>query len=145
MFGICSANNNYISLLIGSVITHVNWCGIFNVECTPVIDAITVMSPEFVDLYINHLLNDSIAKQFKAFFNGFHSICNSKALEVSLIKIEAIPICICGMICIHNLMCQLFHPEEIERLVCGCPEFDMKALEEVASYDGYKDSDTTIR
>ena len=45
----------------------------------------------------------------------------------------------------HVYMHQLFHPEEIERLVCGCPEFDVEALKEVANYDGYRDSDTTIR
>lgn len=37
---------------------------------------------EFVKLYVNHLLDGSIEKQFKAFYIGFHSICNSKALEV---------------------------------------------------------------
>ena len=45
----------------------------------------------------------------------------------------------------YTCIYQLFHPEEIERLVCGCPEFDVEALKEVTNYDGYRDSDTTIR
>lgn len=40
---------------------------------------------------------------------------------------------------------QLFRPEEIETLICGSPEFDIKALETVTIYDGYEKSDTTIR
>ena len=102
-----------------------------------------IMYPEFVTLYVNHLLNGSIEKQFKAFSDGFHSICNSRALEVSSsVTIESNT----GWNeCYALLFSQLFRPEEIERLVCGCPEFDIKALEQAANYDGYRNSDTTIR
>lgn len=30
-------------------------------------------------------------------------------------------------------------------LVCGCPEFNMQALESVTVYDEYDQTDTTIR
>ena len=46
---------------------------------------------------------------------------------------------------VHTSNSQLFHPEEIERLVCGCPEFDIEALKEAANYEGYSETDTTIR
>jgi len=38
---------------------------------------------EFVSLYVNHLLNESIEKQFTAFYYGFHSVSDSNALTVS--------------------------------------------------------------
>ena len=47
--------------------------------------------------------------------------------------------------CALLLHLQLFCSEEIEMLVCGCPEFDMHALENVTVYDKYDKTDTTIR
>jgi len=47
--------------------------------------------------------------------------------------------------CLLSFTLQLFHPEEIEMLVCGCPEFNMHALESVTVYDEYDQADTTIR
>lgn len=47
--------------------------------------------------------------------------------------------------CAFLLHLQLFCSEEIEMLVCGCPEFDMHALENVTVYDKYDKTDTTIR
>jgi len=47
--------------------------------------------------------------------------------------------------CAFLLHLQLFGSEEIELLVCGCPEFDMRALESVTVYDEYNKTDTTIR
>ncbi|MEQ2304908.1 putative E3 ubiquitin-protein ligase HTD2, partial [Ameca splendens] len=35
---------------------------------------------EYVQLYIDFLLNKSIYKQFAAFYHGFHSVCASDAL-----------------------------------------------------------------
>lgn len=75
---------------------------------------------EFVSLYIEHILNDSIANQFAAFYHGFHRVCDSNALL-------------------------LFCPEEVEMLVCGSPTIDMRALEGVTLYDGYTTSESTIR
>lgn len=37
---------------------------------------------EFVELYIDFLLNKSIFEQFKAFYYGFHSVCASNAMIV---------------------------------------------------------------
>ena len=39
---------------------------------------------EYVQLYIDFLLNKSMYKQFAAFYYGFHSVCASNALMVSL-------------------------------------------------------------
>ena len=37
---------------------------------------------EYVDLYVDFLLNKSIYEQFKAFYFGFHSVCASNAVVV---------------------------------------------------------------
>ena len=47
--------------------------------------------------------------------------------------------------CLLSFTLQLFRPEEIEMLVCGCPELNMHALESVTVYDEYDQTDTTIR
>uniref|UniRef100_A0A8C9W1X8 HECT-type E3 ubiquitin transferase n=1 Tax=Scleropages formosus TaxID=113540 RepID=A0A8C9W1X8_SCLFO len=75
---------------------------------------------EYVQLYIDFLLNKSIYKQFAAFYCGFHSVCASNALL-------------------------LLRPEEVEILVCGSPELDMNALQKVTQYEGYSKVDPTIR
>ncbi|KAJ8406827.1 hypothetical protein AAFF_G00297430 [Aldrovandia affinis] len=75
---------------------------------------------EYVQLYIDFLLNKSIYKQFAAFYYGFHSVCASNAL-------------------------MLLRPEEVEILVCGSPELDMSALQKVAQYEGYSKTDPTVR
>jgi hypothetical protein len=38
---------------------------------------------EFVDLYVEYVLEKSIAKQFGAFYKGFHRACGGEALKVS--------------------------------------------------------------
>ncbi|XP_070834216.1 probable E3 ubiquitin-protein ligase HECTD2 [Chaetodon trifascialis] len=75
---------------------------------------------EYVQLYVDFLLNKSISKQFAAFYHGFHSVCASDAL-------------------------MLLRPEEVEMLVCGSPELDMSALQKAAQYEGYGKTDTTVR
>ena len=40
---------------------------------------------------------------------------------------------------------QLLRPEEVEMLVCGNPDFDFTALQQVTIYDGYNKHDVTIR
>nr|XP_054753405.1 probable E3 ubiquitin-protein ligase HECTD2 [Lytechinus pictus] len=68
---------------------------------------------EYARLYVQHLLVDSISRQFEAFARGFHSICGGSAL-------------------------QLFQPSEIELLICGSPDLDFHALEASATYeDGF--------
>ncbi|XP_034754357.1 probable E3 ubiquitin-protein ligase HECTD2 [Etheostoma cragini] len=75
---------------------------------------------EYVQLYVDFLLNKSIYKQFAAFYHGFHSVCASDAL-------------------------MLLRPEEVEMLVCGSPELDMNALQKAAQYEGYSKTETTVR
>ncbi|PWW77571.1 HECT-domain-containing protein [Tuber magnatum] len=68
---------------------------------------------EFVDLYLNYLLNSSVAKQFEPFKRGFYTVCGGNALS-------------------------LFRPEEIELLIRGSDEaLDVSALKAVAIYDGW--------
>jgi E3 ubiquitin-protein ligase HECTD2 len=66
---------------------------------------------EFVDRYVSWLLNESIEKQFEAFKDGFYHVCGGNALS-------------------------LFRPEEIELVVRGGTELDIKSLESVTEYDG---------
>ncbi|XP_072041888.1 LOW QUALITY PROTEIN: probable E3 ubiquitin-protein ligase HECTD2 [Amphiura filiformis] len=75
---------------------------------------------EYVQLYINYLLNESVYHQFAAFYHGFHSVCASNALI-------------------------MLRPEEVEMLVCGNPNLDFEALERVTTYDGYNKKDPTVR
>lgn len=75
---------------------------------------------EYVQLYVDFLLNKSIHKQFAAFYHGFHSVCASDAL-------------------------MLLRPEEVEMLVCGSPELDLSALQRAAQYEGYSRTDLTVR
>ncbi|XP_035672517.1 probable E3 ubiquitin-protein ligase HECTD2 [Branchiostoma floridae] len=75
---------------------------------------------EFVQSYVNWLLNESIYHQFSAFYYGFHGVCASNALL-------------------------LLRPEEVETLVCGSPELDMFALMRVTEYEGYSRADPTVK
>ncbi|KAI5707004.1 hypothetical protein M8J76_014059 [Diaphorina citri] len=67
---------------------------------------------EYVDLYLNWILNKSIYSRFKAFYLGFHSVCASNALI-------------------------MLRPEEVEMLVCGTNNLDFNELRKVTEYDGY--------
>lgn len=75
---------------------------------------------EYVNLYINYLMNKGIYKQFYSFYHGFHSVCASNALL-------------------------LLKPEEVETLVIGNPDFNISDLEKITTYDGYLCSDSVIR
>jgi E3 ubiquitin-protein ligase HERC4 len=37
---------------------------------------------EFVDLYVDLVLNKSVEKHFKAFSTGFHEVCGGRVLEL---------------------------------------------------------------
>jgi ubiquitin-protein ligase E3 A len=65
---------------------------------------------EFVDLYVNWKLNQSIQTQFDSFFNGFKMVLSDQ----------------------QNL--NLFRPEELELLICGNPVFDFEELENYTKY-----------
>ncbi|XP_073997880.1 probable E3 ubiquitin-protein ligase HECTD2 isoform X3 [Rhodnius prolixus] len=68
---------------------------------------------EYVNLYLDWVLNTAIYEQFRAFYLGFHSVCASNALI-------------------------MLRPEEVEMLVCGSPTLDLNELRKVTEYDGYK-------
>ncbi|CEM37948.1 unnamed protein product [Vitrella brassicaformis CCMP3155] len=76
---------------------------------------------EYVDLYVDWLLNKSIEDQFKAFHRGFHRVCGGRILE-------------------------LFAPEELERLICGSTDLDFQALEKSTRYgDGFTPDSATVK
>ena len=68
---------------------------------------------EFVDLYIQYLLDSSVTRQYEPFKRGFFTVCGGNALS-------------------------LFRPEEIELLVRGSDEaLDVPSLRAVATYEGW--------
>jgi ubiquitin-protein ligase E3 A len=67
---------------------------------------------EFVGLYLQHLLVDSIAVQFDAFCRGFRRVCDSQTFN-------------------------FFRPEELELLISGSEKLDFHALERACVYEGY--------
>ncbi|GJJ76063.1 ubiquitin-protein ligase E3 A [Entomortierella parvispora] len=66
---------------------------------------------EYIKEYLKFYFTTSIAKQFKAFSEGFHLVTLGSAI-------------------------QLFRPEEVEQLICGSPILDFKALQEITQYEG---------
>ncbi|KAJ1983490.1 hypothetical protein H4R34_001251 [Dimargaris verticillata] len=74
---------------------------------------------EFVDRYVDFLLNVSVSQQFEAFKEGFHSVCIGSAIK-------------------------LFRPEELEQLICGSSDLDFRALELVTAYDGGFSANTPV-
>ncbi|RMD44638.1 hypothetical protein DV735_g589, partial [Chaetothyriales sp. CBS 134920] len=68
---------------------------------------------DFVDLYVHHLLDTAVLRQYEPFKRGFFTVCGGNALS-------------------------LFRPEEIELLVRGSDEFlDVTSLRAVATYEGW--------
>lgn len=76
---------------------------------------------EFVDLYVDFVLNKSISPLFDSFKAGFDAVCTPEKTAISL-----------------------FRPEELELLVCGSSELDFAALEKVAKYDGGFEKSTPV-
>jgi len=71
---------------------------------------------EFVQLYVNYVLNESVDRQFNAFNKGFYQVCSGPTI-------------------------QLFTPPELELLICGSPNLDFTELEKATEYkDGYTKS-----
>merc|ERR1719361_1519207 len=65
---------------------------------------------EYVELYIEYLLDASIKEQFDAFLRGFSAVCDSQLF-------------------------QKYDAEELELLICGSKEFDFEALELTTKYE----------
>ncbi|XP_029356610.1 ubiquitin-protein ligase E3A isoform X1 [Echeneis naucrates] len=75
---------------------------------------------EFVDLYAEYILNNSVERQFRAFKKGFLMVTNESPLKY------------------------LFRPEEVELLICGSRKLDFEALEKTTEYDGGYSKDSQI-
>ncbi|KAJ4024069.1 putative E3 ubiquitin-protein ligase [Fusarium irregulare] len=68
---------------------------------------------EYVDLYVRHVIDVSVTRQFEPFKRGFYTVCGGNALS-------------------------LFRPEEIELLVRGSDEaLDINSLRGVAEYNNW--------
>jgi E3 ubiquitin-protein ligase HERC3 len=74
---------------------------------------------EYVELYVDFLLNKSIARQFDAFKAGFDLVVSGPALG-------------------------LFRADEIELLVCGNHDFQIGDLKKHTTYDGGYNADTRV-
>lgn len=69
---------------------------------------------EYVDLYVRHLLDSSVARQFEPFKRGFYQVCSGSAFD-------------------------LFRPEEVELLIRGSDEpLDVTTLRGVAEYEEWR-------
>ncbi|XP_060525182.1 probable E3 ubiquitin-protein ligase HERC4 isoform X2 [Cylas formicarius] len=76
---------------------------------------------EYVQLYIDYVLNKSVEQQYRAFHTGFMKVCDGRVIK-------------------------LFYSYELMDVVIGNENYDWHALEEAAEYkNGYKSSDPTIR
>lgn len=75
---------------------------------------------EFVDLYVEYLLNGSVEAAFSSFQEGFDSVLHDSAII-------------------------LFRHEELMELVCGSASLDFKELEKNTKYDGFEETDLIIR
>eukprot|EP01126_Amoeba_proteus_P011284 TRINITY_DN1452_c0_g3_i8.p2 TRINITY_DN1452_c0_g3~~TRINITY_DN1452_c0_g3_i8.p2 ORF type:complete len:306 (-),score=59.00 TRINITY_DN1452_c0_g3_i8:68-985(-) len=75
---------------------------------------------QYVDTYVNYLLNSSVESQFEAFKAGFQSLCDGPTIK-------------------------LFEPEELQLLICGSPILDFYDLERGTNYDnGYDRNHETV-
>eukprot|EP01090_Pellita_catalonica_P017474 TRINITY_DN5282_c0_g1_i2.p1 TRINITY_DN5282_c0_g1~~TRINITY_DN5282_c0_g1_i2.p1 ORF type:complete len:207 (-),score=31.21 TRINITY_DN5282_c0_g1_i2:340-960(-) len=76
---------------------------------------------EYVDLYVEFLLDLRIKRQFDAFAKGFNIVCLTKGFK-------------------------LFRAEELELLICGSPVLDFEELEKVTVYEsGYSKDHPVIK
>ncbi|RGB41112.1 hypothetical protein C1646_649703 [Rhizophagus diaphanus] len=76
---------------------------------------------DYVERYVNFVLNDSITEQFESFKRGFYHVCGGNALS-------------------------LFQPEEIELLVRGSAEpLEIDELKAVTVYERFSEDEETIR
>mmetsp|Transcript_13682 Transcript_13682/g.26535 ORF Transcript_13682/g.26535 Transcript_13682/m.26535 type:complete len:829 (-) Transcript_13682:59-2545(-) len=76
---------------------------------------------EYVELYVDFVLNKAVQRQYGAFAQGFRVVAEGDPLK-------------------------LFRWEELELLICGNPEFDFEALQESARYeDGFTEDSQTVK
>lgn len=75
---------------------------------------------EFVELYIDFILNKSVETQFNAFYAGFMKVCGGPVME-------------------------LFRSHELMGLIIGNENYDWDAFEQSAKYKGgYTSGDPTV-
>lgn len=65
---------------------------------------------EFVDAYVDYVLNKSVEKVFEEFKRGFYKVC-----EKNLVR--------------------MFHPEELRGVMLGTEEYDWNVLKQVPAVD----------
>ena len=75
---------------------------------------------EYVNLLVEFYINKHIAKQFEAFYFGFHSVCSSNALL-------------------------LLVPEELEMLICGMQQCELGNLAKITKYENCRADEDLIR
>ncbi|NWI06800.1 HERC4 ligase, partial [Tichodroma muraria] len=75
---------------------------------------------EYVDLYVNYMLNKSVQKPFEDFMQGFLRGCPARNWK-------------------------MFFPEELQVLLQGHTTFDWRLLEKNVMYRKYQKLDRTIR
>ncbi|CAH0729413.1 unnamed protein product, partial [Brenthis ino] len=76
---------------------------------------------EYVDLYVDFLLNKSVENQFNAFNQGFQKVCGGRIIK-------------------------LFRSHELMSVVIGNEEYDWEVFESNCEYkDGYSSSDPQVR
>ncbi|XP_011152046.1 probable E3 ubiquitin-protein ligase HERC4 isoform X1 [Harpegnathos saltator] len=75
---------------------------------------------QFVDLYVDYILNRSVESHFKAFYEGFHRVCGGRVLE-------------------------LFHSQELMSVVVGNENYDWEQLQKNTTYkEGYSENNPTV-
>lgn len=80
----------------------------------------TFCRQQFVDLYVDYVLNKSVESHFQEFYKGFHKVCGGRVLE-------------------------LFHSYELMAVVVGNEDYDWEELERSTIYsEGYSKNDPTI-
>ncbi|XP_078065298.1 putative E3 ubiquitin-protein ligase HERC3 [Mustelus asterias] len=75
---------------------------------------------QFVDAYVDYKLNTSVEQHFEAFSQGFRSSFSLPVVDV-------------------------FHPEELRDVIHGNTNYEWELLEQNAYYEGYVQTDKTIR
>ncbi|XP_056322199.1 E3 ISG15--protein ligase HERC5.2 [Danio aesculapii] len=75
---------------------------------------------KYVDLYIDFVFNKSVKTQFEQFSRGFSKGCPLDAWT-------------------------MFHPEELQELLHGSPQYNWKELQQSASYEGCSASDELVK
>lgn len=76
---------------------------------------------EYVELYVNYYMNESIKTQYKTLHDGFHVVAGSRVREI-------------------------FRWDELQLLICGSDKVDFEALQSSARYmDGFDKDSPTIK